>query len=99
VCHLDVIEARHEISGYLGRLLFGDGIGRILLPGLKNIFHRAPVFGCATVTEQLHGESWDRQHDEDREDQKAHGSEYQESFSPVHGFVQLLYGLRIFASL
>jgi hypothetical protein len=50
---LNTIKGRHKISSNFSRFLFGYGIGRILFTGLKDVFQRAAVLGCASVPETV----------------------------------------------
>jgi hypothetical protein len=67
--NLDVVKGRHEVCGDLGHFLLSYGIGRIVFTSLENVFERTAVFGRASVAEELKGECWGRQHEEDCEDQ------------------------------
>jgi hypothetical protein len=49
----DTIKSRDKVCGDLSRFLFGDGIGRILFTGLKDVLKRAAVLGRASVSKQL----------------------------------------------
>ena len=52
------------------------------------------VLGRTAIAEQLHGERWGRQHDNDCEDWSAHSLEQQETSEAVNRLVQLLYDWR-----
>jgi hypothetical protein len=48
-----VVKGGHEVGGNVGCLVFGYGIGRILLTGLKDLFQRTTLFCCTLVAEKL----------------------------------------------
>jgi hypothetical protein len=58
---LYVIKGRHEVRGYLGRLLFGYSVGRVLFACLKDVLQRASILRRASVSKQLDGLGWSRQ--------------------------------------
>src|ERR1700675_2887662 len=58
-----MVKCRHEVGSDFSRLLFGDCVGGILLPGFKDVLKCAAVLGRATVPKQFDGHGWNRQHE------------------------------------
>jgi hypothetical protein len=50
-----VVKGRHEVCGDLCHFLFRYGVGRILFTSLKDVFQRAAVLGCTSITKHLAG--------------------------------------------
>jgi hypothetical protein len=48
-----VIKGGHKVGSILCGFLFGYGIGRILLTGLKDVFQSAAIFRFASVSKQF----------------------------------------------
>jgi hypothetical protein len=65
-----VIKSGHEIGGDLSRLPFRNGVGRILITGVKDVFQRAAVLCRASVAKQLKGHGWSRHQDDRRKDRE-----------------------------
>jgi hypothetical protein len=57
----DMVKGRHEVRCDLSRFLFSYGVGRILFTGLKDVFQRATIPGCASIPKQLYRHGWNRQ--------------------------------------
>jgi hypothetical protein len=51
--NLYVIKGGHRVGSNLCGFLFGYCIGRILLPGLKDVFQSTAIFRCASVSKQF----------------------------------------------
>jgi hypothetical protein len=60
-----------KIGGDLSRLLFRNGVRRILFATLKDVFQRTAVLGRASVAEQLDGHGWNRQQEGDQDRSEA----------------------------
>jgi hypothetical protein len=48
---LDVVKCGHEVGSDLSRLLLGDSVGEILLPGFEDVLQGAAILGGAVTVQ------------------------------------------------